>query len=839
MRFPLLALIAPLAVLLLSASRLPAQGRDIRLAPELRDYSLPEEAQIQSVASIGSRHLVVWGTTAFTPDSSVVNVLWMQLLDSSKLLGPSALVHDSTARPYGFVKVIATNGQFLVFWNDRRSDAPGTYYRRFDFNCNPISTETRIDIGPVANDTLHRPKSQTSILSYAAFPGWTFVQIDSARPFIVHADGSVDLRPLAIAHMQGAYYLAEDTSATVLRGKEVWFYRNLFDSVPVRKVAVPGLDSALAGSEVVTRDSLGRYRLIYGVISDRKTYASTYWSAEIADSGITIHILFTDAVPTYPESPYYSFPYVVYKNYGADRQRGCDNKYRITIHYLAWTYHTYHGTNIPDQLDNYPFVTDVASDGSTVRTGGYRASQFYACQTVSPNLARRPDTLSSWVDIRFEHDTVQFQTSVGFTRPKVPRSRPNLFRDSLTLIVSWSFNGENRRAQSGAWTFDDPARPVSFIAPLGFGRAYRNPQALVEGKNYSQIERIIHLNGASYAYSDQRRNDTGFEGSYRLVPVEVSYFEVRVLSRTGWGYLYTGAGYGYSGELGPGNGYPASSFYINGIGFDNYTTALVATITETPRRYDTNIAASTANYSYQNKFEDGFGQKYLWDYTKQRMQENRWIYWHIAGDSTHWTLEVVDTAGTIYATRTLQFAGTPRNIFVTQNYPDKSIAIIWGGIGGVRATFLNQQLEPLAENMQVSTTTDSVSFPTGAYRNDSLFVAWEDYRNGGIPDVYGTAFTAPKASEVAVTGTGRQPMGEMTIAPNPAREIARITLPEASSGVRIAVYDALGRLRLQREISGERIVAQELDVSALPAGAYMVRVTAGDRAFGARFVIAR
>lgn len=72
---------------------------DIRLAPELRDYSLPNEAQIQSVASIGARHLVVWGSTAFAPDSSVVNVLWMQIVDGTNPIPSPTLVHGSGARP--------------------------------------------------------------------------------------------------------------------------------------------------------------------------------------------------------------------------------------------------------------------------------------------------------------------------------------------------------------------------------------------------------------------------------------------------------------------------------------------------------------------------------------------------------------------------------------------------------------------------------------------------------------------------------------------------------------------------------------------------------------------
>src|SRR5207302_3795042 len=132
----------------------------------------------------------------------------------------------------------------------------------------------------------------------------------------------------------------------------------------------------------------------------------------------------------------------------------------------------------------------------------------------------------------------------------------------------------------------------------------------------------------------------------------------------------------------------------------------------------------------------------------QRISPDRWLRWHISDDSTRWIFAVVDSNGSTSYYREAELAGHPKNIFVTQNYPDGAIAVIWGGRGGVRGTFMRQNLNGVGDNMQISATTDSVSYPTAAYRNDTLFVAWEDYRNGGIPDVDGTALIAPKASRV-------------------------------------------------------------------------------------------
>jgi hypothetical protein len=342
------------------------------------------------------------------------------------------------------------------------------------------------------------------------------------------------------------------------------------------------------------------------------------------------------------------------------------------------------------------------------------------------------------------------------------------------------------------------------------------------GINYEQERRVIEGMGVILAYSLQYRSDTLYRTSTTMgIPINVSYLEIRRLTRTGWERIVSDPGYGNSGFFSGTRDSITPPKSMGGYNFDNYTGELT-----------TGPSGISQSWTFRAPTET-FP-------SSQRVNINQWLQWYRLSDTSQWSFNVADSSGhTIYTTRTLVFSGNPRNVFVTQNYPDKSIAIIWGSNGGVRATFLNQQLEPLAENVQVSTTTDSVSYPTGAYRNDTLFVAWEDYRNGGIPDVYGTAFTAPKASEVAVTGSSRKTMGAMTIAPNPAREIVRITLPEASSGVRVSVYDAMGRLRLQREISGEGIIAQELDVSGLPAGTYLARVTAKSGSFSSQFVVAR
>src|SRR5438309_2271931 len=115
----LIALFLPLPLLLFAQ-------QDVQLSPqEPVSYALPSDIRIQSAAQFGNTTLVVWGTTGYAADSSIVNVLRLQLLRDSSLVGQQRALHGSQARPSGFVRVVALNDRYLVFWNDQRKSASG------------------------------------------------------------------------------------------------------------------------------------------------------------------------------------------------------------------------------------------------------------------------------------------------------------------------------------------------------------------------------------------------------------------------------------------------------------------------------------------------------------------------------------------------------------------------------------------------------------------------------------------------------------------------------------------------------------------------------------------
>src|SRR5438128_15612 len=125
-------LFAAFIIYLIAAPLLAQQHDDVRLSTEPLQMILPADAQIQSAARIGELTLVVWGTTRLEPDSSVVNMLVMQLLRDTTLVGPQRVLTSNAARPSGFVQVMAVRDRFLVVWNDRRGGDSAAYVQRVD-----------------------------------------------------------------------------------------------------------------------------------------------------------------------------------------------------------------------------------------------------------------------------------------------------------------------------------------------------------------------------------------------------------------------------------------------------------------------------------------------------------------------------------------------------------------------------------------------------------------------------------------------------------------------------------------------------------------------------------
>jgi hypothetical protein len=181
--------------------------------------------------------------------------------------------------------------------------------------------------------------------------------------------------------------------------------------------------------------------------------------------------------------------------------------------------------------------------------------------------------------------------------------------------------------------------------------------------------------------------------------------------------------------------------------------------------------------------------------------------------------------------------------------------MLWGGAKGVRGTFLTRELETVRQDSAISVGQGRVRHPSGTFRNDTLFVVWEDYRNG-TADIYGNwhyiSGTTASVEETAGQpgdGHGHDSLTQaarpttltiLSVIPNPAFTSSTVSfsLPEPS-GVAFDLFDAMGRLAWHRDAETRPAGTNSWDVDAvgLPGGIYTAVIRAGSGSAIARLVL--
>lgn len=813
---------------------------DIRLTPEIRDYTVPEEAKIESAAEIGDRRFLVWGMPGFGTDSSIINELQMTVLEGNTPLFVPQIAHSPLARPYGTVKVIGVDHSFVLLWNDRRTERPGLYARRFDTNGAATSEEFRINLSNdgLGKDTTGNLRNQIIDL-YSSRLKWHFLQVDSAKPFILKEDGTIDTSPTPLSHLNGPYYIGDDTSIAIVSGREALFFGSLWDTVPQKRFIVPYLDSALANSEILSRDTTGQYFLMFAVISDQLSKACRYWRTDFTDSGLSAPIsLWKDNVPVFKGA----YANQTYHCYGAQRARYCDNIYTLVIQNLGWGEIQIKGEDYPVKLDSISFETGVDRHGRIERM---KLKDFLAgtsCpEPVFHAINRNVGSTATTIEFIRGKDSIRFTATPAFRRTLVPRTSPVIFKDGNELVVKWNYYGEPFTPQSRSWSLE--GTDFSIYGPPTFSKPGQHSSASIMGETPIKPPTFIDLPDKSIAVTAYTRADSFRLGSYPEDPksaVWVSYLEVQGLTKTGWRRVYKVSGESVLDYYG-GQGCSPATIYVQDYAHDPINDLLFLNIqnyqtcTRPNERKDFSeiVMYSFVDGTLSDASTTSFRE--IGDRTRRRIAADRWLTFS-SPDSTEpeWEFRIIDRNQNVLMTRLLSFNGDPISLSIAQNYTDKSLAVLWGSAAGVKGTFLNYALEPLAENVPISETADSVSGATGCYRNDTLFVVWEDYRHNGVPNVYGTFFTPPKASDV-----------QEETPPPTAPQAMRARFDRASGTLliefdntieapaEIELFDIFGN-RAERLTAAAGTRTARIDAGRLASGTYLVRArTDGPRCYHA------
>lgn len=442
-------------------------------------YDLPVEYRIESADGIGSRALVVFGTTRPLDGGRVAGELRYQLLDGTDLVGPQRALTASPADPYIHVRVVSLASSYLVVWLDRRADAPGLYLRRFSSGGELIGNAVRIGGGIAAHQTYGRsvivagtpgggrmllwheivdgrtrltglrvnpggslelPATEVGHillqdLRFSALAGLTILRMDSST-VMIDRTGSIDVRPINEELLQGPYHLDADTSLLVVRGKMLEKYASPFAAEPEWSVPVPALDSAADNTVMVGRDSVGSPFVLFMTLEstgDRSSmgfFVISTWKMTYSVKG----------QPTFvsPE-PYhlhksingaYNFPSGRLCEVQAIHSfQGCDNSMLVRMDGISRI--IFHGE--AGQWD------DVRWDYSLDGTGMFRDNaQGYAflCSNAATFMLRRSNG-SCFAIVAANGDTISWTSPAAAHRNVVDQTGPRIVYRDGAFLCAW------------------------------------------------------------------------------------------------------------------------------------------------------------------------------------------------------------------------------------------------------------------------------------------------------------------------------------------------------------------------------------------------------------------
>ncbi len=287
-----------LALLGLATLPVLAQDADIRLSYDLLQPVLPADAQIHAADSIGEMTLVVWGSTAYSADSSIQNVLWMQLVHRNKAVEAPRRLTGQQAHPSGIVQVLGLAGRFLVVWNDHRDGEARAYIQRvamhgeispeelldaqaavtaqpiawgarlqgYDLLWNGTNGEIRARRSGTATEFLEpartiMPGSFARALHPDSYPGITLLDRGGDGWAILFRDDSIHTFSLPYP-----YHVGRDGSLAAINGNQVTTYESIIRPQIKRSFMVPLPDTALSGSPLIGHNSAGQIIITYAVI---------------------------------------------------------------------------------------------------------------------------------------------------------------------------------------------------------------------------------------------------------------------------------------------------------------------------------------------------------------------------------------------------------------------------------------------------------------------------------------------------------------------------------------------------------------------------------------------
>lgn len=778
-----------LSLLSLAGGSVSAQTEDILLSSEPTEPIFTADGQIQSSGRIGAHRLAVWGTSEVR-GTETVNALRMQMLQNAELLGPQKSLCSEEARPYGFVQVVPLDRNFLVVWNDRRSGGAGTYARVVGLNGEGTG-EAKIWDGAVDSAGIAVVEAGADLLLcwsdaggrdgiYASrvdrngsrvgtvmllsqgrlagvqrplFPiGITVLDRKNGAPVVVDAGGQIITLGGAGEKLLLPYYIDEEGRVTTIQDGVVRQYRGMLESAPFRTVTVSVPAEAIKGSVFAIVDSLGRIQILYGMGGGsiqgpmRGVPASLRRMTEISPGVFSAPVTVNQYTIIWGDG---HCDYVSAAPTGGTVERGPGNTYRMKLAFN--TTHTIDCSGIKETYTGSSTVQfPINGDGALL------SGTFPATYGLHPDGAifRVPSLTASEVEVVIGAQRKRLTAPVHMETVSVPQQSPIIEISGNDLLVGWLSAGLDTVASLVRWNGGGSIAKLPSLS-VGMERELSQPYFEVQNTKtmfaqagrgmlertrtwraynsagvYQRYDTAIYsiptpggwktiLQGSigevgtplSWAVSPEKRE---FVVAFGLRPLGIQYYRVRVSAFDTAGREVSRIDSCPIGIIQRMTILPVGDGEF--VMIDLYGTGRITATRFTPLSKE--ALPSSAYYLPM------LGGRYLRSYI---------------GDPI--TLDLYDRNAAVLDHATVAPVSNPVNQYIVQNPADSGIAILYTGEGGVKMVTLDKELNVVDSTQVISATRGKVGRVAAAFKGDSLYVVWEDFRNA-TTDIYGRVVRA-------------------------------------------------------------------------------------------------
>lgn len=202
--------------------------------------------------------------------------------------------------------------------------------------------------------------------------------------------------------------------------------------------------------------------------------------------------------------------------------------------------------------------------------------------------------------------------------------------------------------------------------------------------------------------------------------------------------------------------------------------------------------------------------------------------------------EFRDTTGAVMAYREVKTSPRMKDWTFVHRPGSNGIALIFTNDREVVCLSLDGWLNEL-DRITVTDSAVNGTNPTGLFRNDTLFIAWEDSRTGN-PEIFANAVTGVQQEPILgvrhrATSVSRSRLAYA--APNPVRDMVVVRRTDLSGEpLRVTLYNVLGERMRETVLAGGENVTN-VNVHDLPGGHYHLRISSGKQTDGESILIAR